>query len=386
MANDSGHLQVLEAFLVATVLLGAAYTVTSLRLPANERDRTRADLSRLTTDGLTVLSGLVDERGNYLDLGLTEAYHCLRDGTPSPTDCPTKTSANLSLRLESYLPTGAAYAVMLDNGVGTIELYRTSDPAGEVVTAGISLVPDWNLTFVLPELSCYETTMDVNASMVAIHHGTVASLTKANVTVGANMSNGTASYRPGYWNVTIPLANRTATGNITAVSVGKHGTYPGVAHYDSCDLGGRGNDIRGAIRNATLTLPTSIRIGKSGTLTADVTPFASTPGVLSYESSLVIYDPVTPRGTEPDTYVKTTTIPLGSGTTGSATWEAPTTSIYGAHPVVLRVNATVSLPSGGTAVVQARTMGIIDVALPNGIIPIEAPYRAVLQTWFPDWH
>jgi hypothetical protein len=71
-------------------------------------------------------------------------------------------------------------------------------------------------------------------------------------------------------------------------------------------------------------------------------------------------------------------VPVADAST--VAWSAPGASLYGAHPIVLRVNMT----AGGNAV-QARVPGVVQVALPSGIVPIEPSYRIALQAWLRDW-
>lgn len=385
MRRDEAHLQVVEAMLVTLVLLAAAYAVMTLRVPANETDRTRDKLEKVATDSMLVLAGIDEERGNLLDLGLQEAIHCVAKSV-APM-CTGARSSNLSLRIESYLPEGTGYALLLSNGAGERELYRSSAPPGEAVSASYSFLPDWNATFVVTELSCYEAAMDVNATLVAIRHGNVTTPSRVILNDTTTHGNwGNVSYaNPGWWNVTLPAAERAASSYLKANITAKRGTLPGNTTYGSCDLGGLGPTIRDAFRASTLKPGfATVPVGTSVAFQLDLAPVAAVAGLTMGNANLTILEAMAPRDGIPDEYAPTAFLPLGAGPLPSATWNAPASATYGAHPVLVRVGLTVDV--GGTPVqVEGRLVGQVNVALPSGTVPLEPPYRAIIQAWFPDW-
>jgi hypothetical protein len=385
-SRDAGHLQVLEAILVTLVLLGGAYTVFSMREPSTDTSRSRTSVEATSQDAMTVLAGITDARGSLLDIGVSDSIHCQEDSAPSPTLCYGNTSSNLSLRITGYLPEGAGWALVLDNGYVPRDLYRSPVPGAEVVSSATSFVPDWNLTFATPELSCYEATQDVNVTLLAIRHGALANLSalSINASLGGPW-NGTRSYSlASAWNATLPAAVRSASDNVTVNATGKRGTYPGQTAYAACNLGGQGASIVSALRSSTFSL-TNAPVNGSATLTANLAPLASLTGVTLLSSNATVYEPLPPLPNASDAYAPAAVIALGATATPTATWTVAPTSLYGVHPVVLRALLNVTLPNGSAASVEARLVGTMTVTLPSGTVPIETPYRAELQVWLPDW-
>lgn len=361
--------------LVTLVLLGAAYAAVNLKAPTATADRGRDRLQSIASDSLVLLAGLNNSNGTLLDVGLTESIHCLANETAAGSMCATNNrSSTLTFRLESYLPTGIHYAFYLDNGVEERILYRKGVPDGEVVAASHSFVPNWNLTFITTELSCYEATQDVNATLYGIRHGSLVNLTSATV-------NGVAAVRAanGTWNATFPSVSRLAADTLTPVAIGKWASFPGTTSYDSCNLGGNGAAIVTALRATQLDIATpNVSLGSIAQFSANLAGLAAVPGVTLGASNLTIYEPVTPRNAS-DGYAVAAIFPL-AGSTPSANWSVPMSSIYGTHPVVLRAPLSVN-----GATVEARLSGMVNVTLASGAAAIEAPYRATLQAWFPDW-
>ena len=165
--DDSANLFVLESIIIAMIILGAAFAVSSLPSSSLENVRPRAELERLSRDALSVLAGLDDGNGTrLLDVYLLEAIHCARDAVPSTLDCQGRRSKNLSIKVESYLPVGAGYAVGLGNGVAMQDVYRAPVPQGEAVSASRSFSPEWNTSFSYTDFSCYPADADVRVTLI----------------------------------------------------------------------------------------------------------------------------------------------------------------------------------------------------------------------------
>lgn len=379
-ARDDATAHVLEAVMVAMIILAAAYSVVSLRDAGPQNEKPRASLEKVTRDSLTVLAGLADANGTLLDQAWTEQYHCARDAAPSSA-CQGGRAPNLTEKVDNYLPAGAAYAVLLDNGIHARTIYRSNTPVGESVSATYAYVPNWNLTFAATELSCYDPGMDVVSKLLPLSHGAVANASRVNASVGAVNATATSA-TGGAWNATLAAATRPASGTLVAnATVRNGGTHPGLTAYASCAIGAAtGNATLAAWRNDSMTLPASIAIGTTGTLSADLSRIAAVAGVTLVSSNLTIYDALPPRPGEADTYVAAQVIDLPAGTAPSATWTPPDDSLLGVHPVVLRAKITI-----GATTLEARKVGTFSVALPGGVVPVDPPYRAVLQTWLPEW-
>lgn len=377
---DGASMHVLEAILIAFILMGGAYAVVAMRGPTIEPERPRTNLERLAHDALVVLDGIEDERGTLLDLYLVEAMQCASSAPPS-TGCDGVRSQNLSVKLDNYLPRGAGYGVALDNGVAPRDVYRSVLPAAETVSAQLPYAPTWNLTFVVPELSCYEPGMDVNLSLAPLRRAVHATPTAVRADAAALQVVAIRADAAGVWNATLPAATRPAAATVVANTTGGGATYAGAASYSACDLGGRGGDIVAALR-ATPFAPASATapLGSTVTFQTPLDALAALSGVSIASARLVVYDPLPGNGGEPGTYVPAAAFELPGTSPVKTTWDVPESSLYGVHPVVLSVRLQV-----GPTEVEAHRLAFVSVALPSGIVPIDPPYRAVVQAWFPEW-
>lgn len=379
--EDDGHTMVLEAIILALILLGAAYSVTKLRETSLENAKPRANLERVARDSMVVLAGLQDDRGPLLGLYLDEAYHCRADPVPSATSCQDGRSANLTLKIESYLPPGAGYAIALDNGIAPRDIYRSVLAPGETVSAQHTFVPQWNMTFLATDLSCYEAGMSANATLLPLDNGRVANVTFRNLTAAAANFTAEPSTTAGHWNVTLPAATRPATGTLTSNLTGRDGALPGATKLATCNLGGAGPLLVSAIRETTFGPATpTVGVGQAVAFEADLATLFSVPGATLVSANVTVYEPIPARAGEADTWAPAAVLPLALSGTSSATWSTGESELFGIHPAVLTVKVDV-----GGVTVEARRVSQVAVALPTGEVPIDPPYRAILQAWFPDW-
>lgn len=381
MARDGANLHVLEGILISLILLGAAYAVRSIDTPATDAVRPRAELERLASDMLVVLDGLDDGNGtSLLDLYLTAAFHCAYDPVPSPLDCDGARAKNLSLKIDNYLPLGAGYALGVGNGIATRELYRSPLPQGEAVAASLTIGPAWNTTFAASEFSCYDAASDVHVTLVPIDRGAVSFAKWGNVTIGSTVTQGVRSGPTHWWDVTLPAATRPASTSFLANATG-NATFPGASSYASCDLNGKAAALRTALLADTLTAgPAVVPLGSSTTFTAVLDDIAGVAGATIVGAEVVVYEPLAPRGHDPDSWIVAGTIPLTGGSTRTGTWTPAASTLFGAHPALLRVDVDV-----GTAIVELRKIAIVEVALPTGEVPVAHSYRVSLQAWLADW-
>lgn len=378
MERDSANMYVLEAIIISMVLLGAAYAVSTLQDSSIENARPRAELGRTVSDALKVLAGLDDGNGTkLLDLYLLEALHCGVDDVPSPTDCQGRRSKNLTVKLDNYLPLGSGYAISLGNGVTSRTIYESPLPEGEAVSASIVFEPEWNTSFVFTEFSCYPAGVDVNATIIPLDRARTTWARWGNVTIGAAETEGKRAYETHWWNVTVPAATRPATGVVNA-NVTSNATLRGSTAYGVCDHGGLTTQLRDALK-ATEFGPaaSSVPVNAPVDFVADLDALVAT-GVTINGATVTVYEPLPTYSNGPDTWIEAG--PPVTLTGGAGTWTAPTESLYGKHPALLRVSLTV-----GSNTFELRRASLVDVALPTGEVPIHPPYRAVVRAWLADW-
>lgn len=399
--EDDASLHVLEAVLIALILLGAAYGVSSLRSAGLEPERPRAQLGSIAGDALIVLEGINEGDGSLLDIYLAEAIRCTQNTSATRIPgCIDSRSAALSMKLESYLPRGGAYALSLSNGASTREVYRSPQPAGEIVASSLSFTPSWNHTFLMTDLSCYQSGMSATVSVAPLLRAGVSTLhpTRINLTTGQPPAPigaaAVAAHEAGWYNVTI--AGVSAARTIDAKIAGK-GTLNGTTAFGLCDLGGDGADIVAAAR--TLLYHASARkipLGTSTDFTIDLRPMEDPSllplislgsGIQIKAANITIYEPLPPIAREADTWAATAILPVDWNATDTVTWRPMDGALYGTHVAVLRV--LLDLP-GSASDVEIRRAIPLEVALPRvggeaPIVPIDPPYRVILQTWIPDW-
>lgn len=381
---------VLEGVLVAMIILGAIYATSSLRSPETTPETGRRAIQTSAEDALVVLAGLRETRGSVLDIELAAAYDCRDGASPSTTGCQDETPSNLSLRLAGYLPVGAAYSFGLDNGVEIDELFAYDVAGGERVSASSAIVPDWNMTFVMVDLSCHESDMDVTSTLVPIWHGQAAQVTSAGVIYDEKEVAATAGATSGTWTAVAPP---DAIGqDIAADFVSTSGTLNGTAATSSCDLGGLGWAIRDGLNLSVATAldaedgSTSVAVGGTVGFAYDFGPIQTlAPGASITDVDVTIYRPLTARPHAPDAYVEAASVDLDAAWSGTGSWDVPRSSLFGTHPVVTRATLSVPDSMGGTTSVEARMLSLVTFALPNGIVPLDTPYRVVLEAWLPDW-
>lgn len=350
----------------------------------------RRSLQVAADDSLVVLAGI--DGGSALQTGLAEALDCAIGAAPSPTGCmrdgrPT----NLSLRFDGYLPTGIQHRVGLDNGHATRELYATGVPSGERVASALAFTPTWDMGFLLVDLSCHDPTMDVNVSLLPLWHADAAP-TPSRVAVAAGAAleaEAVAVPSSGLWNATLPPAaiGEAVSSRITAA----RGDYLGTASTASCDLGPQGWLLRDALnQSAAAAIGTGpagvVPLGRDAAVAYD---FASiphlVPGATLLGVEVRVHAPLTARPQAADAFLHASPpLEAGADWAGVATWTADPASFFGTHPVVVAALLSVPGPNGDVEV-EARLLTTLTVALPGGIVPLDPPYRFVLEAWQPEW-
>ena len=135
--RDEGSTHVLEAVIIATIMISAIAYVVTFDVPPAPQGSARDLLQQKTDDALNILydTPMSSPKGdNALSVYLLE---CMQG------DC-----TNLTTRMDNLLPEGAEYAIYVSNGVRTFPVYITRQPGGEAVTSQHLFEPTWSSTFV----------------------------------------------------------------------------------------------------------------------------------------------------------------------------------------------------------------------------------------------
>lgn len=141
VSRDEGSTHVLEAVIVATIMIASVAFVVSFE-PGSGGDRPeRVGLEQSAADALAILydTPSAGGGGTLLDELLLE---CLQG------DC-----SRIDARLGDLLPEGASFALYLGNGHDVLPVHEPRQPSGESVTARHLLQPSWSYEVVAPAMS-----------------------------------------------------------------------------------------------------------------------------------------------------------------------------------------------------------------------------------------
>jgi len=137
MTNDDGSTHVLEAVIVASLMISAVAFVVTFETPTIGGQAGRDGLASRANDAMAVLYETpVDSK--FGDDALS-AYIA---------ECMQGSCSNLTNKLAKTLPDGAAYAMYVSNGYDIYPVYVTREPGGESVTATRLFEPSWSNSFV----------------------------------------------------------------------------------------------------------------------------------------------------------------------------------------------------------------------------------------------
>ena len=131
--DERGAFMVLEAILVALLVLTAILFFTSLQRPTTGSDQGGLDLGQVSADTLQILQ-VRQFSGQTLEGWVTNA-----------TRGDTTTATAVDQFIRQVLPTGARYSLRLDNGVSGLQILpsgSTESPRG-ARGAEILLMPNW---------------------------------------------------------------------------------------------------------------------------------------------------------------------------------------------------------------------------------------------------
>jgi len=153
--DDPAHIQVLEAVLIALIMIGAVGFVISFSLPTTPNEPVLDALDTRADDALSVLNELPVDDTRYGNNLLSYAIAQALQGD----------STELETRLKGILPPATKFNVYLYNGDESYLIYYSGEPRGERVTATQIFEPAWSHTFVSRDSRTYSApnTMGVYA-------------------------------------------------------------------------------------------------------------------------------------------------------------------------------------------------------------------------------
>lgn len=147
--DERGSFMVLEAILVALLVLTAILFFTSVQRPSTGADQGGLDLGQVSADTLSILQ-VRSFNGQPFEAWVAklvegDASTGCNPATPTAAQCPTVTEVEDFL--DEVLPTGARYSIRLDNGVTNRSLPLL--PLGSTQTAHggraaqVVFLPNW---------------------------------------------------------------------------------------------------------------------------------------------------------------------------------------------------------------------------------------------------
>lgn len=149
---DEGSTHVLEAVIIASIMLSAIAFVATFENPVTGSTPTRALLAQKSQDALTVLWDTPVENSDFGDDLLSVLL----------AQCLQGNCTNLTAKLDRLLPVGASYALYISNGYDTYPVYVERLPVGEAVTATQLVEPHWSYTFTSTGLTSLNNGTDPN--------------------------------------------------------------------------------------------------------------------------------------------------------------------------------------------------------------------------------
>ncbi|MGQ0534976.1 MAG: hypothetical protein ACT4PT_02775 [Methanobacteriota archaeon] len=186
LRTDVAQAQVLEALLIALIILGALLAIYLRSPPQGEAPATeRNSLETQASDALTLLSGFPLNDPLYGNNTLVRLV----------TESLMGNSSNLSAELSRLLPEESEFAVYLFNGIDARPLYVREPPPGEAVSASIDIRPSWSFVFHAPDFTFANDGVDLNVTIVPVFHSTLVADANVSFTFENGHTNWTGANR-----------------------------------------------------------------------------------------------------------------------------------------------------------------------------------------------
>lgn len=140
--GEAGATHVLEAVLIASIMLSAVAYVSTFDQPSSGTIEARGGLTQQARDALDILYDT--------PIAATSDLRNLGDNALSAyiNACLNQDCAPLADALARLAPEGAAYALYVSNGYSTYPVYVVGEPTGEAVSATRTFEPRWSSSFV----------------------------------------------------------------------------------------------------------------------------------------------------------------------------------------------------------------------------------------------
>lgn len=372
----------IEAVLAALVIVSAGAFVAGMAPPAS-RAAAPERLDALTQDAMV---GLQLDPSSSLEALAADVYAC--DAPDAAQARCDQMRRRLEVALAPYLPQGTQFELRVGNGLSTVAAGAPGAGASPSATASTHLSPRWNLSFVVPELSCHDPALGMRVHVLPLRAGAspkLRNLTLSSPELGAHVIG--ADVDATGWRLGLVEGNATHTiSSLHAHGESRSATYAATASVAPCALGTEGVALQTALRASSFSFDAD---GASGgvpgsdiRLRYDLSPLgALAPVVTVRQVDVEIDHPIVPSsGTAPAALRAA----MGSGTTGTLVWSTPAAAPFGHHPAVLRVGLDVQTTTGVVSL-EARLVALIPLTLPNGNVPDQPLYRISITTWEPGW-
>lgn len=137
-ADLAGAFPVLEAILVAVLVLTAIIFFTSLQRPTAGSEQGGIDLAKVSADTLSIL------RSRTFTVG--GGTQTMTGWVTNVTAGDAATASAVDTFLRQVLPSGSRYSLRLDNGVGSLQVLPTGTPERpfEGRASAITILPNWH--------------------------------------------------------------------------------------------------------------------------------------------------------------------------------------------------------------------------------------------------
>jgi len=206
---------VLEAILVAVLVLTAILFFTSVQRPSTGSEQGGIDLAKVSADTLAILRART--------FTINGGSQTLEGWVTNVTKGDATTASGVDAFLKQVLPAGSRYSLRLDNGVGTLQILPTGTPAQpfEGRAASIVLSPNW-ATF----------RNDTATNMRVVTPGAVIAAGDALMTQACFEAPFASSTAPGgtswaaYWQSAVQSTTPTTNGKDTTAVLGSSQQVP----------------------------------------------------------------------------------------------------------------------------------------------------------------